>query len=81
MKASTMPLVQTSLVEWLRDVYKRQLENVLNSPSMWFFTMNITLVPVLVIGVLYLLLAAVIPLIVLRFFNKGTVVERLRTSE
>jgi transcriptional regulator with XRE-family HTH domain len=30
----------------------------LNSPSMWFFTMNITLVPVLVIGVLYLLLAA-----------------------
>ena len=44
-------------------------------------TMNITLVPVLVIGVLYLLLAAVIPLIVLHFFNKGTVVERLRTSE
>ena len=57
------------------------LENVLNSPSMWFFTMNITLVPVLVIGVPYLLLAAVIPLIVLHFFNKGTVVERLRTSE
>ena len=57
------------------------LKNVLNSPSMWFFTMNITLVPVLVIGVLYLLLAAVIPLIVLHFFNKGTVVERLRTSE
>jgi len=44
-------------------------------------TLNITLVPVLVIGVLYLLLAAVIPLIVLHFFNKGTVVERLRTSE
>ena len=43
--------------------------------------LNITLVPVLVIGVLYLLLAAVIPLIVLHFFNKGTVVERLRTSE
>ena len=28
-----------------------------------------------------MLLAAVIPLIVLHFFNKGTVVERLRTSE
>ncbi len=53
----------------------------LDGPSMWFFTLNITLVPVLVIGVLYLLLAAVIPLIVLHFFNKGTVVERLRTSE
>ena len=57
------------------------LKNVLNSPSMWFFTLHITLVPALVIGVLYLLLAAVIPLIVLHFFNKGTVVERLRTSE
>ena len=57
------------------------LKSALNSPSMWFFTLNITLVPVLVIGVLYLLLAAVIPLIVLHFFNKGTVVERLRTSE
>lgn len=57
------------------------LKSALNGPSMWFFTLNITLVPVMVIGVLYLLLAAVIPLIVLHFFNKGTVVERLRTSE
>lgn len=57
------------------------LKSALNGPSMWFFTLNITLVPVLVIGVLYLLLAAVIPLIVLHFFNKETVVERLRTSE
>ena len=57
------------------------LKNVLNSPSMWFFTLHITLVPALVIGVLYLLLAAVIPLNVLHFFNKGTVVERMRTSE
>jgi len=57
------------------------LKSALNASSMWFFTLNITLVPVLVIGVLYLLLAAVIPLIVLHFFNKGTVVERLRTSE
>ena len=35
----------------------------------------------LIIEFLLLLLAAVIPLIVLHFFNKGTVVERLRTSE
>ena len=34
-----------------------------------------------IFGILSLLLAAVIPLIVLHFFNKGTVVERLRTSE
>ena len=55
------------------------LKSVLNSPSMWFFTLHITLVPAVVIGLLYLFLAAVIPLIVLHFFNKGTVVERLRT--
>lgn len=57
------------------------LKAVLNSPSMWFFTLHITMVPVLIIGALYLILAAVIPLIVLHFFHKGTVVERLRTSE
>lgn len=57
------------------------LKSVLNSPSMWFFTLHVTLVPALVICVLYLILAAVIPVIVLHFFNKGTVVERLRTSE
>ncbi len=57
------------------------LKGVLNSPSMWFFTLHVTLIPALIIGALYLVLAAVIPLIVLRFFNKGTVVERLRISE
>lgn len=57
------------------------LKSALNGSSMRFFTLNITLVPVLVIGVLHLLLAAVISLIVLHFFNKGTVMERLRTSE
>ena len=57
------------------------LKSVLNSPSMWFFTLHVTLVPALVICVLYLILAAVMPVIVLHFFNKGTVVERLRTSE
>ena len=56
------------------------LKSALNGPSMWFFTLHITLVPVLVIGVLYLLLATVIPVIVLHFFNKGTMVERLRTE-
>ena len=56
------------------------LKRALNGPSMWFFTLHITLVPALVIGVLYLLLATVIPVIVLHFFNKGTMVERLRTE-
>lgn len=57
------------------------LKSVLNSPSMWFFTLQFTLVPALIIAVVYLLLAAIIPVIVLHFFNKGTVVERLRTSK
>lgn len=57
------------------------LKSVLNSSAMWFFTLHFTLVPALIIALVYLILAAMIPVIVLRFFNKGTVVERLRTSE
>lgn len=57
------------------------LKNVLNSPSMWYFTLRFTLVPALFIAVIYLILAAVIPVVVLHFFNKGSVVERLRTVQ
>lgn len=56
------------------------LKNVLNSPSMWYFTLRFTLVPALFIAVVYLILAAIIPVVVLHFFNKGSVVERLRTE-
>ena len=57
------------------------LKNVLNSPSMWYFTLRFTLVPALFIAVVYLILAAIIPVVVLHFFNKGSVVERLRTVQ
>lgn len=57
------------------------LKNVLNSPSMWYFTLRFTLVPALFIAVIYLILAAIIPVVVLHFFNKGSVVERLRTAQ
>ena len=57
------------------------LKNVLNSPSMWYFTLQFTLIPALFIAVIYLILAAVIPVVVLHFFNKGSVVERLRTVQ
>lgn len=57
------------------------LKNALNSSSMWFFTLHFTLVPAAVIGVLYLILAAVIPAAALHYFLHGTVVERLRTAE
>ena len=57
------------------------LKNILNSPSMWYFTLHFTLVPALFIAVIYLILAAIIPVAVLHFFNKGSVVERLRTAQ
>jgi len=57
------------------------LKNVLNSPSMWYFTLRFTLVPAFFIAVIYLILAAVIPVVVLHFFNKGSVVERLRMGD
>lgn len=57
------------------------LKNVLNSPSMWYFTLRFTLVPALFIAAIYLILAAIIPVVVLHFFNKGSVVERLRTVQ
>lgn len=57
------------------------LKNVLNSPSMWYFTLRFTLVPAFFIAVIYLILAAVIPVVVLHFFNKGSVVERLWTVQ
>ncbi len=57
------------------------LKNMLNSPSMWFFSLRFTLLPAVLISILYLILAAVIPMTALRFFHGGTVVERLRMSE
>ena len=57
------------------------LENALNAPSMWYFTMHFTLAPALIVALVYVFLATVIPAIALHFFNNGTVVERLRTAE
>ena len=48
---------------------------------MWYFTMHFTLVPSLIVALVYVFLATVIPAIALYFFNNGTVVERLRTAE
>lgn len=57
------------------------LKNALNSPSMWYFTMNFTVLPGEIVGILYFIMAVVIPVIALRIFNKGSVVERLRMTE
>ena len=57
------------------------LKKALNSPSMWYFTMNFTVLPGGIVGGLYFIMAVVIPVIALRIFNKGSVVERLRMTE
>lgn len=57
------------------------LKNALNSPSMWFFTLKFTIVPAVLVGIVYLILAVIIPLLVVRFFHRGTVVEQLRGTE
>lgn len=57
------------------------LKSALNSPSMWFFTLKFTIIPAIVVGIVYLILAIIIPLLVVRFFHRGTVVEQLRGTE
>ena len=57
------------------------LKSALNSPSMWFFTLKFTILPAILTGAVYLILAVIIPQVVMRFFHKGTIVEQLRGTE
>lgn len=57
------------------------LKSALNSPSMWFFTLNFTIIPAVMAALLYFIMAVLVPVIALKAFNKGSVVERLRTTE
>ena len=43
--------------------------------------MNFTVLPGEIVGGLYFIMAVAIPVIALRIFNKGSVVERLRMTE
>lgn len=49
--------------------------------SMWQFTFHFTLLPALGVSVVLLIVSAVIPVLALRFFNKGSIVEQLRVVE
>lgn len=49
--------------------------------SMWMFTFHFTLLPALIVSIVLLIVSAVIPVLALRFFNQGSIVERLRVSE
>lgn len=57
------------------------LRSALNSPSMWFFTLKFTIIPAVIVALLYFIMAVLVPVIALKVFNKGSVVERLRTTE
>lgn len=57
------------------------LKSALNSPSMWFFTLNFTIIPGVIVAMLYFIMAVLVPIIALGIFNKGSVVERLRKIE
>ncbi len=49
--------------------------------GIWYFTFRFTLVPAAIVCVLLLLVAAILPVIALKVFNKGSIVEKLRVVE
>lgn len=49
--------------------------------SMWMFTFHFTLLPALAVSVVLMVVSAVVPVLALRFFNKGSIVEQLRVAE
>lgn len=49
--------------------------------SVWYFTFHFTLVYALATSLVLLALAAVVPVIALKCFNRGSVVEKLRVAE
>lgn len=49
--------------------------------DIWYFTFHFTLVPAVIVCILLLIAAAVLPVIALKVFNKGSIVEKLRVAE
>lgn len=54
---------------------------VQNSPTSLMMTFQMTLLPALIMLVLFLVLAFIVPIVALRLFNNRSVVERLRVNE
>lgn len=46
--------------------------------GVWYFTFHFTLLPTLAIFVLYLVVTMIVPVVALKVFNKGSVVEQMR---
>ena len=49
--------------------------------KMWQFTFHFTLLPATAVSVILLVLSAAVPVLALRFFYKGSIVEQLRVAE
>lgn len=49
--------------------------------SIWYFTFRFTLLPAIIVSVVLLVVGAIVPVLALKFFNKGSIVEQLRIAE
>lgn len=47
----------------------------------WYFTFRFTLVPAVTASIVLLVVAAIVPAVALKVFNKGNIVEKLRVAE
>lgn len=47
----------------------------------WFMTFHLTILPAILLSLIYIVLALIIPMVSLRFLNRQSIVERLRTGE
>lgn len=51
-----------------------------NGP-IWYMTFHLTILPAILLSIIYIVLAIIIPMVALRFLNRQSIVERLRTGE
>lgn len=51
-----------------------------NGP-IWYMTFHLTILPAISLSIIYIVLALIIPMISLRFLNRQSMVERLKTGE
>lgn len=57
------------------------IRTILEGPSMWQFSYQMTLIPAIVLSVILIGVSALIPGVAMRMFYKGSVVEQLREGE
>lgn len=49
--------------------------------TMWHFTFRFTLLPSFIVSMVLMIVSGVVPILALKFFNKGSIVEQLRVAE